>query len=127
MEVSEKHRRHMFYEFRKRKSATKATRSIQEMYNNGILNVRKCQRWFNKFRAGDCSLTDTARTGRPTEFGNDLLLETLEGDCVAAVEELGQKLSSSPSTVHWHLQQIARVSKLGKWIPHELSADNLRE
>ncbi|XP_076330881.1 histone-lysine N-methyltransferase SETMAR-like [Tachypleus tridentatus] len=108
MKVSEEQIRHMiFYESRKRKSATEATLSIQEVYVNDILNMRKCQRWLNKFRSVDCNLTDVAGTGRRVEFDNDLLL-------AVTVKELTQKLNSSPSTVLRHLQQLGRVSKLGK-------------
>ncbi|XP_076373162.1 uncharacterized protein LOC143258003 [Tachypleus tridentatus] len=42
----------MFYEFRKGKTVTEATRSIQEVYGNDIRNVRKFKRWYNKFRNG---------------------------------------------------------------------------
>ncbi|XP_076315905.1 histone-lysine N-methyltransferase SETMAR-like [Tachypleus tridentatus] len=117
----------MFYEFRIGKNDIDATRSIQEVYSNDILNAKKCQRWLNKFRTGDCSLTDAVRTVRPLEIDNDLLLTTLEETCAVTVEDRAQKLKSSPSTVHRELQQLGRASKLRKWIPHELSADNLRE
>ncbi|XP_076328769.1 histone-lysine N-methyltransferase SETMAR-like [Tachypleus tridentatus] len=127
MEVSEEHIRHIiFYKPRKGKHATEAIQSILKIYGSDILKVMKCQRWFNKFKTRDGSLTDAAHTGHHYEFDNDLLLATLEEDCAVTVEELVQKLNSSPSTVYRHLQQLGRVSKLGKWVPHELSADNLR-
>ncbi|XP_076330574.1 histone-lysine N-methyltransferase SETMAR-like [Tachypleus tridentatus] len=75
----------------------------------------------------EAPLTDAARIGRPVEFDNDLILATLEEDCAVTVEELVQKFNSSLSTVHRYLQQLGRVSKLGKLVPRELSADNLRE
>ncbi|XP_076322059.1 histone-lysine N-methyltransferase SETMAR-like [Tachypleus tridentatus] len=125
--VRKAHKAYNVLQVQKREKTSNATRSIQEVYGNGMLNVRKCQRWLNKFRTGNCSMADAARTGCPVEFDNDLFLATLEEDCAVTVEELAQKLNLSLFTAHLHLQLLGRVSKLGKCVPHELSADNLRE
>ena len=128
MEVSEEHIRHiMLYEFKKGNNATAATKNIRDVYGEEALNTRKCQRWFQKFRSGDYSLTDEARSGRPIEFDDELLVATLDEDPAVTVEELAQKLNSTHSTVHRHLRRLGKVSKLGKWVPHVLSPDNLRD
>jgi hypothetical protein len=40
-----------------KKTATEATESICEIYSD-ILDKRKCQRWFKKFRTGNFDLKD---------------------------------------------------------------------
>ena len=90
------------------------------------MNERTCRRWFAKFRSGDFTLEDEDQTGRPVEFDDALLEAALEENPSASVEELARKLSSNHSTVHRHLQQLGKVTKLGKWVPHELSENNLK-
>ena len=51
-------------------------------------------------------------------------MATLDEDPAVTIEELAQKLLF---TVHHHLRRLGKVSKLGKWNPHVLSPDNLRD
>ena len=117
MEVSEEHIRHiMLYEFKKGNNATAATaatKNIRDLYGEEALNTRKCQRWLQKFRSGDYSLTDEARSGRPIEFDDELLVATLDEDPAVTVEELAQKLNSTHSTVHRHLRWLGKTWKVG--------------
>ena len=65
----ENHIRHfMLFEFRKDIKATEATKNICDVYGD-VLDVRKCQRWFNKFRSGNVDLSDDHRSGRPGGTG----------------------------------------------------------
>ena len=41
------------------------------MYEEGAVTDRMCQKWFAKFRAGDFSLDDAPRLGRPVEVDSD--------------------------------------------------------
>ena len=41
------------------------------MYGEGALIDRTCQKWFVKFCAGDFSLDDVPRSGRPVEVDSD--------------------------------------------------------
>ena len=54
VEVDEEHLRHiMFFEYYQKKNATEATKFICEIYGEGVLDVRKCQRWFSRFKEGN--------------------------------------------------------------------------
>ncbi|GFT07000.1 HTH_48 domain-containing protein [Trichonephila clavipes] len=67
------HIRHcMLLEFHKGRNATVATKNICDIYP-GALDVRKCQRWFSKFRSGNFFLSDSHRSGRPTTLDNDVV------------------------------------------------------
>lgn len=119
------HIRHlMLFAFRKGSKATDATKDICDVYGD-VLNVRKCQRWFNKFRSGDFDLNDAQRSGRPVELDNDLLKAAVESDPRQTAEELAEALNSSATTVRDHLHAIGKVIRQGVWVPHQLSAENL--
>ncbi|GFV52973.1 HTH_48 domain-containing protein [Trichonephila clavipes] len=67
------HIRHcMLLEFHKGSNATVATKNICDVYPSA-LDVRKCQRWFSKFRSGNFDLSDSHRSGRPKTSDNDVI------------------------------------------------------
>ena len=49
---------------------------ICTVYGEGAVTDRTCQKWFEKFRAGDFSLDDASWSGRLVEVDSDEL-ETL--------------------------------------------------
>ena len=81
MSTVKMHIRHfMIYEFNLKKNATKATESICTAYGTDALDVRTCQNWFARFKAGDFDLNDKERAGRPMKADDDQLEELLEED-----------------------------------------------
>ncbi|GFW08641.1 histone-lysine N-methyltransferase SETMAR [Trichonephila clavipes] len=62
----------MLLEFHKGGNATVATKNICDVYPSD-LDVRKCQKWFSKFRFGNFDLSDSHRSGRPTTLDNDVI------------------------------------------------------
>lgn len=120
----EVHIRHcMLFEFRKDSNATVATKNICDVYPNA-LDVRKCQRWFSKFKSGNFDLSDSYRSGRPTTLDNDVLRAEVEANPCQTIEELSNSLNQPWSTIQEHLQQIGKVSRAGVWVPHNLSEEN---
>ena len=63
----------MLYEFHQVHSASGAARNINGVQGQGAVDVRKCQRWFQRFRSEDNSLSDKPREGRPVLLNNDAL------------------------------------------------------
>ena len=45
----------------------------------------------------------------------------IEPNPLTTAWEVGKELNVNHSTVVWHLKQTAKVRKLSKWVPHELS------
>ncbi|XP_076166383.1 lymphocyte-specific helicase isoform X3 [Ptiloglossa arizonensis] len=113
----------MLFEFRKGSNATVATKNICDVYPNA-LDVRKCQRWFSKFKSGNFDLSDPYRSGRPTTLDNDVLSAEVEANPCQTIEELSNSLNQPWSTIQEHLQQIGKVSRAGVWVPHNLSEEN---
>ena len=54
------------------------------------------------------------------EVDNNQLRAIIEADLLIITQEVAQELNSDHSTLIWHLKEIERVKKLGKWVPHEL-------
>ncbi|MDD9350656.1 hypothetical protein, partial [Mumia sp.] len=104
------------YYFRKGKNARQACDKLRKVYGENVLQERQCQRWFKKFRDGDFDIHDAPRSGRPTEVDSDEL-KALVG---ANPLEIAETLKIHHSTVHDHLKKLGYVSKLDRWVPHEL-------
>ena len=64
----------MLYSFKKGKNATET--HICAGHGEGAVTDRMCQKWFARFRAGDFSLDDAPRPGRPVE-GDSGRIKTL--------------------------------------------------
>ena len=114
----------MLYEYNLGRKATEATKNICYVYGEDALDVRKCQRWFAKFRSGDTSLEESRGGKRTREFDQDALRTLVEENPYLTQQELAKQLNASQATVSRQLQEIGKVQKLGKWVPHELTENN---
>ena len=45
----------------------------------------------------------------------------IEADPLRTTQEVAEELNVNHSTVIWHLKQIGKVKKLGKFVPYELT------
>uniref|UniRef100_A0A1B0AX33 Mos1 transposase HTH domain-containing protein n=1 Tax=Glossina palpalis gambiensis TaxID=67801 RepID=A0A1B0AX33_9MUSC len=69
-----------FYEFRYDRNATfVAAKDICDAYPSA-LNVRKCKRYFSKFKSGNIDLSDSYRSGRSTTLNNGMLRAEVEAN-----------------------------------------------
>jgi len=117
--MTKEHNRHiLLYEFNKGHNATESARNIKAEYGDQTISVSQCQRWFQKFRAGNYNLEDEPRPGRSVELDEDVLQTLVEQNPIVTIEKLAEKLGFGHSTIHRHLRAIGKVSKLGQWVPH---------
>ena len=62
----------MLYYFKKGKDATEMKKKkICVVYGEGAVTNQTCPKWFVKFHAGDFSLDNAPRSGRPVEVDSD--------------------------------------------------------
>ena len=66
------------------------------MYGEGAVTDRTCQKCFARFRAGDFSLDDAPRSGRPVEVDSNQI-ETL--------------IENNPCSTTWEIVDILKISK----------------
>lgn len=79
MNVSENHLQHCTLCKLKKGSATKDTvKSVCKVYGEYVLNVRKCQNWFQKFSYGVFEFSNEHRSGRKVTFEVETLKAVIE-------------------------------------------------
>ncbi|GFT06870.1 histone-lysine N-methyltransferase SETMAR [Trichonephila clavipes] len=88
---------------------------INSVHDEHTISVRTAQKWFKKFKVGKSSIDD------------DILQNLEESEQQLTVGQIAEKMNSSHGTVFHHLKKIGKVSKLGKWVPHELSEANCQQ
>ena len=84
-----------------------------------------CQKWFAKFQAGDFSLDDAPRSGRPVEVDSDQIETLIENNQRYTTREIADILKISKSSAENHLHQLGYVHCFDVWVPHNLSEKNL--
>lgn len=122
MEENKQHFRHvMLFYFKQGKNAAQTQKKICAVYGKNTVNERTCQKWFAKFRAGDLSLNDAPRSGRPVEVDSDQIKTLLENNQRYTMREIANILKISKTSVENYLHQLGYVSRFDVWLPHELS------
>ena len=78
-----------------------------------------------KFHAGDFSLDDAPRSGRPVEVDSDQIETLIENNQRYTTQEIADILKISKSSFESHLHQLGYVNRFDVWVPHKLSEKNL--
>lgn len=122
------HIRHcILFAFDRGLSGLAAAEEICKVYGEDAVTKRTCNRWFERFRSGERSLEDEPRSGRPSEIDNEELNSELKTNPRQTTRELADKFGCSHTTIEYHLHEMGKVQKLGIWVPHQLTLDNLNQ
>ena len=119
MEEKKQHFRHiMLYYIKKGKNTTEMQEKIHAVYGEGAVTDQTCQKWFAKFHAGDFSMDDAPRSGRPAEVDSDQIETLTENNQCYTMQEIANILKISKSRVENHLHQLGYVHHFDFWVPH---------
>ena len=110
------------FEFKMVRKAVEITRNISSAFGPGTVTNVQCG-------GGSRSSGKETRAWRwgaqwPAVGNRQWSAETIiKADPLTATQEVAKELTVDHSTVIWHLQQIRKVKKLGKWVSHELTGN----
>lgn len=99
------------------------------MYGDGAIAERTVRKWFHRFKAGDFSLEDQERPGKPSTTDEDRIKTLIENNPRYTTRQLAKILKISKSTIHEHLVKLGYVkpSRFDVWVPHDLTEKNLMD
>jgi [histone H3]-lysine36 N-dimethyltransferase SETMAR len=106
------------------KSTKETTQVISDLYPADAVTERNCARWFAKFRAGDRSLQDLPRSGRPQILDRQSLKAAVDADSSVTSRELAIEFGCCQKTIINGLHEIGKVCKRGRWIPFKLTENH---
>lgn len=112
------------YEFDRGLSAAKAAKNIRETYGEDAMSDSNCRKWFARFRDGDRSLQDLPREGRPKILDREKLKAAVDADPFMTTRELQHMFDCCQATICNGLNDIGKINKRGRWLPHHLSENN---
>lgn len=110
----------LLYDYRSNKKAAKSITDINAAFGPDTVTRSTAYDWYKRFE-GDQDLEDRPRTGRPSEFDDDALLQALETNNRQTTRELAEALNFSQTAIVNHLAQLGKRPKLGCWVPHKLN------
>ena len=88
----------MLYYFKKGKNAIEIQKKrVCAVYAEGTVTDQTHQKWFGKFHAGDFSLDDAPRLGKPVEVDSDQIKTFIETNQYSAMQEIADILKISKS------------------------------
>ncbi|WKY12594.1 hypothetical protein Q1695_003857 [Nippostrongylus brasiliensis] len=97
----------------------------KEVYKGGAPTRTTVYNWFSKFKDGDYSMEDEARSGRPKELDLYVVRNQVEADTYQTTREVAATLGVNHTTVVRRLKSIGKVKKLGRWVPHVLTKHDM--
>ena len=112
---------HFLLEFKMGHKAVETTCNINSALGPGTATKCTVRWWFRKFCKGDERLEDEELSGPSSEADDDQLRAIIQTDPLTTAREVAKELNTDHSKVTWHLKQIRKVRKLGKWVSHELT------
>ena len=75
----------------------------------------------------DFTLKDEQRCGHSKGLNSEELLAVINEDTSKTSRELGVEFNVSHTSILCEMARLGKVSKAGKWVPHELTENNRQQ
>lgn len=110
------------YCFKRKLSTRAAVKEICDTEGEGTVSQSNVCRWYKRFKSGDLTLDDEPRSGRPTMFGSEDLVEALKIQPSASSRDLMKAVGvSSHQTILNRLHETNFIYKKPRLDPHDLT------
>ena len=107
--------------FHLKKTAAEPYRLLLEAYDEHVPSQDTCERRFLRFKNGDLEVADK-EPGKPPRKFEDVKLQTLlHEDDLKTQKQLVEQLGVSQQAVSDRLQEMGKIQKIGRWVPHKLN------
>lgn len=115
----------MYYCWKRGLSAASMAEEMCATLGEGTVTERTCLNWIKKFDAGNFSLADEPRIGRPSSTHIDDEIEAcLKEDKHATTRDIAEIINVSHDTVWRHLHTMEKQYLMNRWVPHKLTEEN---
>ena len=98
-----------------------AARKINGAWGDDTVAERTARKWLTKFKAGEDSLEDQPRSGRPQEVDRQAVLEMVEENPSMTCRMLAEEFDCCFKTIANILHELGKAWKKSKWVLHELT------
>ena len=116
----------IFHEFRLGRNGSETTRNICHSIGEGTVSIPTVTNWFKKFRDENYEFMDKPHMGREVTIDLELLLKKIEDEPRLSSVRVGEYFHCHHTTICRHLHEFCKTWKWGKWIPHDLTEDQLQ-
>ncbi|RVE45520.1 hypothetical protein evm_009859 [Chilo suppressalis] len=115
-----KYRYNYEFEFYRGTSAAETARRINDVYGAGVAKESTVRFWFQRFSSGNFDFQNQPRRRPKINVENEELKAIVEGDPSQSTSKITAGFGVSDKSVLIYLNQIGKVKKLERWVPHEL-------
>jgi len=112
----------LLFFFDSKKTAAEAHRLLSDTYGNQAHREQAVS--IGLIDSKD--LTDKERPGQPKKFEDAELQTLLDENACQTQKELAMELNVDRSTISHRLHAMGKIRKLGRWVPHQLSENQLK-
>jgi histone-lysine N-methyltransferase SETMAR len=99
----------LMHEWRVGENASEAARKINGAWGDDTVAKRTAREWFAKFKAGEDSLEDQPRSGRPQEVDRQAVIEMVEQSPSLTCRMLAEEFDCHYSTIDRILNEAGKV------------------
>ncbi|KFD59159.1 hypothetical protein M514_08844, partial [Trichuris suis] len=89
-------------------SAVAAAEKMQAVYGEEAISDQGAIKWFSRLREGNFDLSDSARSGWPSDFDEERLNALVHEDPLQSTRELPEKFGCGHVTVSRHLLSMGK-------------------